>query len=181
VSTTLANDAPTRGQPFEVIGPISPEFQPGEDVAYLSVYCSPGCGITGATANGKPENPQILRERELSMLRSYLRIPSGTTATLTDRLALPRAWEGSTTGGVYRLRFLNQTTIRPTRVQIVVTVPKGMSVTGTGGPMKVSGRRAVWTGIPGRELSIEVRFAPPLPQRVWRGFLKFLSKPLVHF
>jgi hypothetical protein len=181
LAVSLANGAPISGQPAEVIGPIGPDFQPGEDAAYLSLFCSRGCSLARATRDGGDENPSTSRELGLPLYRSYARIPAGKSTELTYRLQLARAWDGSSTGGVYRLAFLNQLTIHPTRLRIEVTVPAGMRITGISPPMAISGRRAVWTGAAHRELVLEVRFAPPLPQRAWRGFLQFLSKPLIHF
>jgi hypothetical protein len=82
---------------------------------------------------------------------------------------LPRAWEGSETGGSYRLSFLNQTTIRPTRLTVEVHAPEGMRIVETNPQMHVTGDSATWEGVPNRRLELVVRFQPPLAVRLWRS------------
>jgi hypothetical protein len=182
VSTTLTNDAPTKGQPLEVIGPYpGTGFGPGENVAYLNVICARSCFLADTRSNGTPEGFSPLHELGLPLYRSFLRIPSGQSAEFSDSLQTAGAWEGSSTGGVYRLRLVNQTTIKPTTARIEVTAPPGMTIAYASVPLRVSGGKAIWEGILGRQLQIEVRFAPPLPQRLWKAFVKLLSKPLLRF
>jgi hypothetical protein len=77
------------------------------------------------------------------------------------------AWVGDASGGTYRLAFLDQPTIRATRLQVSVRMPDGMHVTRASAGVQVSGDVATWTGTPERTLAIELSFAPSLPIRLW--------------
>jgi hypothetical protein len=81
---------------------------------------------------------------------------------------LASAWTGDSTGGTYRFRFLNQPTIRPTTLEVTIRVPDGMRVTDASSGVRVSGDVATWSGTPSRTLTIDLAFAPPLPERFWR-------------
>ena len=43
--------------------------------------------------------------------------------------------------------------------------------------MRVVDGSAVYEGVPGSRLDLEVRFAPSLPVRLWRNVTRFLSTP----
>ena len=44
--------------------------------------------------------------------------------------------------------------------------------------MRIVGGSAVYEGIPGNRLDLEVAFAPSLPMRMWRNVTRFLSTPI---
>jgi hypothetical protein len=103
------------------------------------------------------------------------------TAVLRYHLDVRRAWDGDGTGGVYRFTFLNQATIRPTKLRVDVQLPSGMAFSSSNVPMHVSGSHVSWQGVPGRRLEIEIRFERPWPQRTIQEITDFLTKPLFRF
>jgi hypothetical protein len=104
---------------------------------------------------------------------------SGTATSLRYRLGIGRAWFGDSTGGTYRLTFLNQATIRPTKLRVQVQLPSGMVFSGSNVPVRVSGSTVSWRGVPGRRLEIELRFQPPWLQRTIQDITEFLTKPVL--
>lgn len=157
----LANNAPTKGQPRYVIGPC-PGFttEPGESGQLLNVYCGAGCHLESAYRDGKRIALWTGSELGHPFYQDYFRTLSGKTSDLKLALYLPHAWQREGSGGVYRLAFLNQTTIRPTRLRIEVHAPEGAHIVGASPSMRIEGDSAVWEGIPGRRLELEVRFEP---------------------
>jgi len=98
----------------------------------------------------------------------------------SDLLESPTAWQGNSSGGTYRLTFLNQTTIRPTHLHVELTVPAGMQVRSMSDGLEQHGDAIVYDGTPGRSLELEVSFSPPLPQRLWRDVTRFFTQPVIH-
>ncbi len=174
----LANGAPTSGQDPEVIGPF-PGFRVGENAAILSLYCGPPCSLDGVVRDSKPERVGFGQELGVPFLIDEVRIPAGSSTELVYSTHDPRAWDGDATGGVYRLTFVNQTTIRPTSLRLEVRPPSGMFVVGASPGMRIESGTAVWEGIPGRVQVFEVEFRRPLWQRMWRKLVHFISKPIV--
>jgi hypothetical protein len=177
-TVVLTNNAPNRGASPYIIGPYRNVAPAGENVTFVSAYCNSSCEIRDFKRNG--QNQLIVAGRELGyrFYQDYFRIPSKEQATLQFDLANTRAWEGNHAGGVYRLTFRNQPTIRPTTLRVEVRAPEGMHAYFTNVPMKVSGGTAVWEGTPGARLDLEVRFQPPFFRRVWNSITDFLSKPV---
>jgi uncharacterized protein DUF4012 len=174
----LTNNAPKSGVSSYIIGPFQNVAPAGENVAFVSLYCGSSCELRDFLRNNRKQLVVAGTERGYRFYQDYLRIPSHRTAELQFGLANPKAWEGNHAGGVYRLTFLNQATIRPTKFRIQVRVPQGMKISFTNVPMKVSGGTAVWEGIPQSRLEFEVRFQPPLLTRIWRSITDFLSRPV---
>jgi hypothetical protein len=165
----LTNHAPITGQPAYVIGPHPPyTSEPGESGQLVNVYCGAGCRPTSAERDGARIPLWMGSELGHPFFQDYFLTPSGETSDLRLELHLPRAWQGDGSGGVYRLTFLNQTTVRPTSLLVEVQVPSGMRVIEADPSMRVEGDTAVWQGTPGRRLDLEVRFQPPLLVRLWR-------------
>jgi hypothetical protein len=180
VDVTLANDAPVEGAPRIVIGPYPPVSAVGENVSFVSTYCATTCRLTGKDATGDVQDYGGDVEQGHPFTWDYVRIASGETASLEYRTATTDAWSGDEFGGTYRLTFLNQPTIRPTHVRIAVTVPDGMEIeTATG--MRISGRTAVWEGIPERELSLEIRFRPSPVKRALLYAWHLVTFPVIRW
>ena len=170
-SVALENHSPTGGLPRYVLGPRRGfTDRAGQDVPILNVYCG-ACRITGSTRDGEPIDRRVERELGVTFAQDYFTIDPGTSATTTFTYDVANAWSGDGGGGTYTLRFLNQVTIRPTRVTVSVRVPDGMHVTDASEGMTVDGSVATWSGVPGRTLELEVSFAPPLPQRLWHSLV----------
>ncbi len=169
VQVELANHAPTSGQPAYVIGPnYELTDRPGEDVSILNAYCG-RCRLRSATRNGRPFDAGADHELGSNFFQDYVKLPAGRTSTTRFAYDLSPVWSGDARGGTYTLRFLNQPTIRPTTLQLRIRAPEGMHVTGASDGVRVDGDVATWRGTPERSLTVEVSFAPPLLQRLWRG------------
>ena len=100
-----------------------------------------------------------------------MRTPSGKTTTITAHLVLTQAWDGDDRGGTYRLSFVGQTTIIPTRLRVSIAPPAGMRFTVVDAPLTRDGDRVVYDGTPSGDVDLQVSFAPSLPVRIWRSLL----------
>jgi len=187
---TLNNHAPTSGQPPYVIGPIHPtkedgrvgpilkKLEPGESVALVNVYCGPDCVPGEARMEGTPITVGSAVDLGTRYLQHYYAIPSGEEKSLQVTWEDPDAWDGNSSGGVYRLTFAKQVTIRPATVRIHIEPPPGMRIVSASSPMRIVDGSAVYEGEPGSELNLNVRFRPPLPVRLWRNVTRFLNTPI---
>jgi hypothetical protein len=108
----------------------------------------------------------------------YFAIPSDDVRVMQVSWTDPEAWDGNSSGGVYRLTFANQVTVRPTYVSIRIEPPGDMRVVSVDHPMRIVAGSAVYEGSPGSRLDLEVEFAPPLPVRLWRNVTRFLTTPV---
>ena len=45
--------------------------------------------------------------------------------------------------------------------------------------MSIVDEKAVYNGIPGWRLQLEIAFQPSLPVRLWRDVVRFLSQPVI--
>ena len=170
-AVVLRDEAPSGGLPAYILGPShGVTDRPGQELPILNLYCG-RCRITSASRNGSEIDPGVDHELGSNFGQDYFTIDPGETTTTQFRYEVRGAWSGAAGGGTYTLRFLNQSTIRPTTVHIAVRVPDGMHVTNTSGGMQVDGSTATWTGTPGRALTLDVSFAPPLPQRLWHSLV----------
>lgn len=174
----LENGAPTTGMPKYVIGPFPGVAEAGENVATLGLYCADGCGLENATLDGSPTD--VVAETELGhpFFFEYLRTPSGGTSELALSWFLPRAWEGNSSGGTYRLTVLGQPTVRPTHVRIEVRLPDGTHLTSSNARVAEESGLVVWEGVPSRRFELELEFQASLPLRLWRDATRWLSKPI---
>ncbi len=179
LSVELHNDAPTSGYPPYVIGPApGVTSSPGENIAILQVYCGDGCGVASATVDGEAVDTGLHVELGHPYLATYQRIAPGGTSSLRERLSLPRAWEGNSSGGVYRLHVAAQALINPDDVRVTITLPAGMHATEMSPELGLEGDLVVYRGAPGADLDLWVKFRPSLPVRAWRDLTRFLSTPL---
>ncbi|MGZ4113452.1 MAG: DUF4012 domain-containing protein [Actinomycetota bacterium] len=164
----LTNHAPKSGLPAYVLGPNNGVTdKPGQAISILNVYCGE-CTLSRATRDGAPFDAGVDHELSSNFFQDYVRMDSGATTTTRFDYRVSSVWAGDSSGGTYRLRFLNQPTIRPTRLEVEIRVPDGMSVTDASPGVRVAGPVARWSGTPSHMLTIDIAFAPPLPQRLWR-------------
>lgn len=187
---SLSNRAPTSGQPPYVIGPIHPTkesgrvgpilrtLEPGESVALLNVYCGTDCAPGEARLDGAPITVGSAVDLGMRYVQHYYAIPSGEEKSLQVSWEDPDGWGGNSSGGVYRLTFANQVTIRPATVRIRIEPPQGMRIVSASSPMRVIDGSAVYEGEPGPRLDLEITFEPPLPVRLWRNLTRFLNTPI---
>ena len=174
----LRNDAPLEGASVYVLGPHGDVSERGEHVSYTTIYCASSCALEAATRDGRTEPQQIGEELGFTTMQDYVHVASRASTTLSYRLNVARAWTGSRTAGVYRLTFLNQPTIRPTRLRVDVQLPDGMRFAGSNVPVHASGGHVSWEGVPGRTLELEIRFAEPALQAAWHRTIDFLTRPI---
>jgi len=176
---TFRNDAPDRGMPRYVIGPFHGISEAGENIPLVNLYCGVNCTLAEAERDGEQVDLARGTELGLTYYRDYFDIPSGRSAELLVETSTPDAWEGNSSGGTYHLTFLNQTTIRPTRVRIEIELPEGMRVAQMSADLRAEGDTLVFEGIPPRLLELQVRFRPPFLLRMLRNVTRFLSEPVV--
>ena len=183
----LSNHAPTSGQPAYVIGPIPASgrvgpilkrLEPGESVALVNVYCGPDCLPGEARLDGAPTTVGSAVDLGMRYVQDYYAIPSGEKRSLNVTWDDPRAWFGNSSGGVYRLTFANQVTIRPTTVRIRIEPPPGMRIVSASSPLRVVDGSALYEGELGSDLDLNVTFNPPMPVRLWRNVIRFLNRPV---
>jgi len=153
-SVTIANDAPTTGQPRYVIGPHVGAA--GDNIPLVAVYCGPGCRLVGAEQDGRAVGLGSGSELGFRFFRDYFTIPSGQERTMTVTTEVSRAWNDSGSNGAYRLTFVGQTTIRPTVGTVTVHAPAGMRFTAGGDGIELDGDTATWRGSLGDRLELEL-------------------------
>jgi uncharacterized protein DUF4012 len=171
----LENDAPDQGEPRYIIGPNLSNAEAGDQVDILSVFCGRQCELVEAERNGQPKRLRVGEELGYRWYQDYLTVPSGETTDVRIATSLGDVWEGNSSGGSYRLTFINQSTIRPTNVKVTIHAPSGNRVSSTSEPMEVDGGTAVWEGTPGPRLELEVQFSAPVPLRWWRNLVRPLT------
>jgi Protein of unknown function (DUF4012) len=164
----IHNDAPSSGLPRYVITPLAKKGKPGDNISLVTISCAHSCELLTAERNGSSIGMRYGSELGLPRYEDFFTTPSGSTGTLRIQTKLDDVWEGNSSGGWYRLTYLNQTTVQPTHVTITIHAPAGQRIVWTSEPMDVVGDTATWTGTPGPRTEFEVRFEAPLPLRLWR-------------
>jgi hypothetical protein len=177
----LRNSAPTQGQPRHIIGPWSQDYIAGENVTIVSTYCRPGCRLVEFSRDGVAGTARSEQELGRPVFTATTRVPSDEEEILGYRFAVPQAWTANGEEGVYRFTYQGQPTIRPTSLTLDVALPDGYELVEATPESERHGGRVVWQGQPGRQATVELRFArPPRPalQRGWDAVWRFLSRPL---
>lgn len=181
IDVDIENRGPRKGKPTEVIGPYQDLFEPGENVSLLYVFLPGTAFLRSGTVNGEAFGFGESAELGHFVVEAEMNIPSRGSGRMSLVTTNGRAWTGFAGGGVYRLTFQGQTTIRPTEVTIDVQVPDGTRVVRSTPGMEVTDRRAVWIGPASPRMTIEVEFQKPLVPRTWDAITSFFSKRLVTF
>ncbi len=176
-TTTIAlrNDAPDRGVPGYVIRPATPGYRPGDAVNLITASCPTACELVRAERDGKDVELRVGSELGHPWYQDVVTVPSRSTSTLEMVTARHEVWQGNSTGGIYRVRIMPQTTVQPTHVTVTIEAPGGTHIAWTSEPMNVSGGTAVWEGDPAAALTLQVRFGAPIPLGWWRN----LTRPLI--
>jgi hypothetical protein len=179
LAVDLHNPAPTSGYPPYVIGPApGVTSRAGENIAILQVYCADGCDVRSATVDGEPLDTGLHEELGHPYLATYQRIAPGATSSLREQISLPDAWQGNSSGGIYRLHVPTQAMINADDVEVTIAPPAGMHVTEMSPGLTVDGDVLRYRGAPAADVDLWVRFRPGLPVRVWRDVTRFLSSPI---
>jgi hypothetical protein len=185
---TLRNLAPTSGEPAYVIGPIPPDdedvgpilgdLRAGGSVALVNVYCGVDCVPREALLDGAPIKAATRVDLGMRYVQHYYAIRAGGERTLALSWDDPRAWEGNSSGGVFRMTYTGQVTIRPTTLHLRIEPPDDMQIVSASPPLRIVGGAAVYDGEAEPDLDIVVSFRPPLPLRLWRNVTRFLTTPI---
>lgn len=166
-TVTIANDAPTTGQPRYVIGPHVGEA--GDNIPLVALFCGGGCRLIQAERSGQPVELGVGSELGLRFFRDYFTIPSHGERTLAVTTQVPDAWHQEGSDGTYRLTFVGQTTIRPTQALLRVHVPAGMRFTTGSDGVELASGVATWRGVLGDRVELELSLEKlPLLVRLWR-------------
>jgi hypothetical protein len=168
----IRNDSPVSGLPTYVIGPGKGivGHVPGDNVSIVTASCPGRCELIEARRNGRDQAMRVGEELGRQRYQDFFTTAGGgATSTLEIVTHRDDVWTGNSSGGVYRLTVLPQTTIEPTRYDVVVRPPAGTEVIWTSEPMQIRDGAAVWRGFPEGRLELVVRFRAPLPLRWWRN------------
>ena len=181
VDVVFDNDAPTAGVDTRVIGPNVRGLRAGEQRLIVSVFGPDGTVLDDFA---RSEGDQGLRsERELghAVFTTLSEIRASASQRLRLRWRQAAGWETGPgrDGGTYRLTLQGQTTIRPTDVEVIVSLPAGTVPQAISGELReLDDGRLRYEGPLRAVQSFEVRFAPPAStgwERVWQ----WLSRPVL--
>jgi len=123
VKAALTNDAPATGAAQEAIGPFSPDFAPGENRSFVSLYTNHN--FDHAKLDAGPITLESAAELGRRVYSGYVSIPSGTTRTLQMELSGTARLRD---GGWYRLDLGHQPTITPDDTHVRIRVAPGWRV-----------------------------------------------------
>ena len=144
-------------------------------MALVNAYCGTDCvPVERREGDGPLRTVGSKTDLGVRYEQRYVPIRSGQEHTFEFSWADPSAWEGNSSGGVYRLTFANQVTVRPTTLHLRIEPPEGMRIVSASAPLRIVQGAAVYEGVPGSRLDLTVEFAPPLPVRLWRDVTRFL-------
>jgi hypothetical protein len=173
LTASLENDAPTSGYPKYVIGPYPGTTEhPGDNVAVVHLYTGDGAVLRAGTRDGQPVDLDRFEQDGHPYFDDYVETAAGDTSVVEATLSLPRAWEGTSSGGTYRLSFIDQITIHPAELRVTIRLPDGMHPTALSDGLRLEGGAVVYEGAPNGNLDLEVSFAPSLPVRIWRDLTR---------
>jgi hypothetical protein len=169
----LRNDAPSERLPGYVNEPFD-RYDTGDAVSITTLSCPGECPLISATRDGDDLPLRVGSELGLPWYQDFAVTPAGEEtvwSVVTKRVGV---WQGNSSGGIYRLTVLPQTTPRPTEFVVTIHAPAGTSVTWTNRPMEVDGGTATWRGTPSSVTDLVVSFRAPLPLRWWRNAVRLL-------
>jgi hypothetical protein len=173
-SVSLRNDAPSSGVPGFVIDPAAKGYHPGDAAALVTSSCPGPCTLVRAAHDGKPVSLRVGSELGRPWYQYVSVTGAGTTGTLQIVTSRTGVWAGNSTGGVYRLRILPQTTVQPTKITVSIHAPAGTRVSWTSEPMTIKGGTASWAGTPQGPVTLEVHFGASIPLSWWRDLTRLI-------
>jgi hypothetical protein len=173
----IRNDAPTSGVPRYVIGPglgIKGHV-PGDNVSLITSSCPGPCELIAAQRNGREQPMRVGEELGRTRYQDFITTPGGSSSTLRIVTHRDDVWSGNSSGGVYRLTILPQTTIVPTEIEVTVRPPAGTNVVWSSDAMQLRDGAMVWRASPTGRVELVVRFRPPAPLRWWRNVARLVT------
>jgi hypothetical protein len=159
-SVELTNSAPSEGLPVYIIGPYDKRFDPGENRTYVSTYYAGPSRLESFKAPG--ELTEVIGSQEElghPVFSTFIRTESEASSQMEYHTTVPDAWKDVQGSGRYTLTFQGQNTIRPTQLEVGITLPEGASIVTSSPELVVEGDRAVWRGTPGGEMRLELAFS----------------------
>ncbi|WP_108666741.1 DUF4012 domain-containing protein [Euzebya rosea] len=163
VSAGFVNTAPTSGELAYMIGPPDTpvDFGAGDNVTYVSVYTAPGTTFFETPDIGYADLPTSSSiELGFPVASTWMLIPSGQSRELIYSWSTPGAWTEEGDEVVYALRYIHQTAVRQTEVEVRVAVPDGMDAVDLPPGAEVVDGEVILTLEPQSDVDLEVRFAP---------------------
>ena len=163
-TVTLANDAPTEGQPIDVIGPnvgaVGVDLEAGESRTHLSVFCGPDCEpVTSWRGAAEVAPDEVGSELGYDVVTTTERLKSGQSRTRSHDWVIPEAWDPDE--GVYRLKVAHQPTIRTTDLELRIVAPDGLVVRDSNVRLPLGQGETVWEGELTEDLDVAVALGEP--------------------
>ena len=170
----IDNGSPTTGVSRYVIGPgigIEGTVR-GDNVSIVTVSCPGPCELVEAQRNGREQAMRVGEELGRPRYQDFFTTHGGERSTLRIVTRREDVWVGNSSGGVYRLTVLPQTTIQPTEVEVTIHPPSGTKIVWTSEPMQERDGAVVWRATPEGRVDLAVRFRAPAPLRWWRNLTR---------
>lgn len=157
----FANHAPTQGQPRYVIGPNSTALEAGDSLNLVSSYCTAACEFLQLPGVGFDGN-ETEQELELGhpVASTWLLVPAGQEQELLWTQVVPDGWASVGADRVYRLTYLHQTAIRPTRLAVTVQLPPGFEPAELPEGFTAEGDHVSFDGVVDGDRTFEIRLTP---------------------
>lgn len=156
VEVETRNNAPDSGLPPYILGVIEGE-PAGLLRAYTSVFMPAGSSLTAAGIDGKmPDRLDQHTEGGLAAVSAFVDVASRTKSTFSVRTT-----RTINSPGLYRLVVQQQPSLHPDRLDLLVSLPPGSTVTRVSEGMIVEGDTVRWTGYLSRQREFLVRYDPP--------------------
>ena len=164
VTALFVNQAPSSGEIAYMIGPplgYPVDFDAGDNISFASLYCAPGCTFGETPDIGYADLPTTeMVELGYPVASTWMRIPSTQSRQLLYSFQSPEGWTTEGADLVYRLRYLHQTAVRPTDLQVRVRIPEGHTVGELPDDARVEDGEVVLEVEAREDIDLEVTFPP---------------------
>lgn len=178
LSVELTNAAPASGlnRYVEEPSPHLEALSPGMNRTIWSVYCAPGCQLTGFRRDGDSEGIASERERGRPVYTTTVTLTRGEEQRLDYEWETDGVWDPES--GRYELVVDGQPALADVTTTVRVHPPQGADIQPVGDGLSPRGDAAVWSGDPagGVVLSADLRDEALDPLRTAE---RVLNQPLV--